>query len=491
MQINQQTTTYAREMLLAAIFLQFALCWCAGTKKAVIAYPSILEERMAGATLVLKVTEDITLNLERSSVLADKLLFVTSGKEEHHVERVDTSFIQKDIYHDTHRQSSVMVRTVGGALQVEGILDSELRIKPLLQAPRSLDGQIAHEVYEVEEKADPREMRTNFRTTNNRERIQRKSSPNRGNNRKNHAAGNRQQGGDAFKVELHVISDNQHQRSFKKNEELIGYMAVMLNAVNLRYSDMARPKVSFMLVGITRSKDDVFETRVKSYLHADKTLNGLWKYSENGRVPGNPDMVYLSTGLDMVNASNGQLDQGLTGLAYIGKVCTKYKVGLGEDTATTYSGTHTMAHELCHLLGSPHDTTPECPWEEGFMMSYVDGGLKKYRLSPCSQKSVRNIYRNLRPECIQVKTQMNYMTKYKKYPGQTLRDSYYCKKAVKKPGKKFFVRRKEELNQKCKMQCCYTEQRTTTCWTVNILSGMSCGEGKTCKRGVCGNHTFP
>ncbi|KAL1430918.1 hypothetical protein MTO96_014763 [Rhipicephalus appendiculatus] len=153
MQNNRGTN--AREMFAVAIFWQFGLCWCARTEKEVIAYPSILEERMAGEALVLKITEDITLLLERSSVLADELHFVTSGKEEHHVEK-DTSFIQKHIYHDTHRQSSVMVRSVDGAVQVEGILGSDLRIKPLLQEARSTEGQIPHKIYKVEEKADPR-----------------------------------------------------------------------------------------------------------------------------------------------------------------------------------------------------------------------------------------------------------------------------------------------------------------------------------------------
>uniref|UniRef100_A0A224YNF5 Reprolysin n=1 Tax=Rhipicephalus zambeziensis TaxID=60191 RepID=A0A224YNF5_9ACAR len=476
----------SREMLTIFIALQFLGCW--GAKEERIVYPFILEERTTGTNLALMVNDDITLNLERSSVLADELLFVTSGKQKDHVERVDTSFIQKNLYHDTHRQSSVMVRSMDGAVEVEGILDSQLRIKPLA-GERSLEGRIPHKIYEVEENGDFTHG-TNFRRIENRERTPRKSSPHRRNNTKNHAKETPQQDEDLFKVEVHVISDNEHQQNFRKNEELIGYIAIMLNAVNLRYSDMARPKVSFVLVGITRSTDDVFETPVKSYLNADKTLNGLWKFLDDGRVPGKPDLVFLSTGMDMAKIKDGKLDTSVSGLAFIGTVCQRNRVGLGEDTATTYAGTHTMAHELCHLLGSPHDTTPECPWEEGFMMSYVDGGLKKYRLSPCSKKSVRKIYRKLPPECIEVKTEINYMTKYKKYPGQTVRESYYCKKYLKKPGKKFFVRRKEELNEKCKMQCCYTEYPRTTCWTLKILSGMSCGNGKTCKRGVCGFHKF-
>ncbi|KAL1425204.1 hypothetical protein MTO96_019357 [Rhipicephalus appendiculatus] len=425
---------------------------------------------MAGENLVLKITEDITLNLERSSVLADELLFVTSGKEEHHVEKVDTSFIQKDLYHDTHRQSSVMVRSVGGALQVEGILGSELRIKPLLQAPRSLDGQIAHKVYEVEEISDPRGMRNNTRK---------------------YEAVKPQDNSDAFVVEVHVISDTKHQRSFKKNEELIAYMAIMTNAVNLRYLDMSRPKVSFILVGITRSKDDAFATLHQGLLDAPGTLGGLEKYIDNGRVPGSNDIVLLVTGLKMFMRKDGKINKGVSGLAYIGTVCEKLKIAEGEDTATTYNGVITIAHELCHVMGSPHDETPECPWEEGYLMSHLDGGLKKYRLSPCSERSMRNVYQKLKPECIQVQAKTNYMEKHKQYPGQTVRAMYYCKRVLKKPGGRWFVKHPPDLNRKCKMACCHQPGGFGhTCWTVNVLTGMSCGQGKTCKRGVCGFHNF-
>ncbi|KAL1425202.1 hypothetical protein MTO96_019356 [Rhipicephalus appendiculatus] len=487
MLINQGMVTNAREMLLAAIILQFAQCWCAGTKKEVITYPSILEERMAGATLVLKVTEDITLNLERSSVLADELLFVTSGKEEHHVEKVDTSFIQKDLYHDTHRQSSVMVRSVGGALQVEGILGSELRIKPLLQAPRSLDGQIAHKVYEVEEIADSRGMRMAYAPPRKRGRR----NGQRRNNTRKHEAAKPQDNSDSFVVEVHIISDNKHQRSFKKNEELIAYMAITTNAVNLRYLDMSRPKVSFILVGITRSRDDAFATLHQGLLDAPATLGGLEKYIENGRVPGSNDIVLLVSGLDMFNKQNGKINTGLAGLAFCGTVCGKLKIAESEDIATTYNGITAIAHELCHVMGSPHDETPECPWEEGYLMSYVDGGLKKYRLSPCSEKAVRNVYQKLKPECIQVQTKTNYMEKHKQYPGQTVRAMYYCKKVLKKSGGRWFVKNPHDLSSKCKMACCHQEAGLRyTCWTVSVLTGMSCGQGKTCRRGVCGKHKF-
>ncbi|XP_037524203.2 venom metalloproteinase antarease-like TtrivMP_A [Rhipicephalus sanguineus] len=476
-------------MFAVVVVLQFVLCSCA--KKESIVYPSLLEERKAGTNLVLKVNDDITLNLERSSALADQLVFVTSAKERHHVERVNTSYIQKSLYHDTHRQSSVMVRNVEGAVEVEGILGTELRIKPLREGQRFLEGRIPHIVYEVEKKADYAMMGVDAPPElESRQGRRRKTTTS--NKTKKHDARKPHAKGDAFVVEIHVISDKAHQQSFRKNEELIGYIAVMTNAVNLRFLDMVKPKVSFILVGITRSEDDPFAKHIKGgYLEAGPTLEGLGKYKAEGRVPGNPDVLFMVTGLDMVRMQDGEMHKGVAGLAFIGTVCKKNNIGESEDTATTYSGIHAMAHELCHVMGSPHDTTPECPWEEGYLMSYVDGGLKNFRLSPCSEKLIRGVYKKLPPECVDVSTETNYMSKHKKYPGQTVREVHICKKRFNKPGKKWFTRRNFQLNKECKMNCCYTEQYRTTCWKVKLLAGMSCGEGKTCKRGVCGAHKYP
>uniref|UniRef100_A0A224YGE6 Reprolysin n=1 Tax=Rhipicephalus zambeziensis TaxID=60191 RepID=A0A224YGE6_9ACAR len=142
-------------------------------------------------------------------------------------------------------------------------------------------------------------------------------------------------------------------------------------------------------------------------------------------------------------------------------------------------------------MGSPHDETPECPWAEGYLMSYVDGGLKRYRLSRCSEQSIRDVYKKLKPECIQVQTKTNYMEKHKQLPGQTVRALYYCKRVMKKSGGKWFLKNSYDLNRKCKMGCCNRNAGFGSCWIVPILTGMSCGQGKTCKRGVCGVHDYP
>ncbi|KAL1487192.1 hypothetical protein MTO96_046621, partial [Rhipicephalus appendiculatus] len=112
-------------------------------------YPRILEERNTAGNLVLRLTDKITLNLEKSTVMADNLIFVTSTKTQQEVETVDTSHLQDIIYHDTHYQSSVALKRSDGNVEVEGIINEILRITPLPEGERSVEGQMLHKIFEV------------------------------------------------------------------------------------------------------------------------------------------------------------------------------------------------------------------------------------------------------------------------------------------------------------------------------------------------------
>nr|ABD66751.1 metalloproteinase [Rhipicephalus haemaphysaloides] len=468
-------------MLMFIVLLRLMLCCCAVMEEQHI-YPHILDERSTSRNLVLKLSEKITLNLERSTVLADNLLFVTSSKDLHKVEMLDTSHIQQTIFHDTNYQSSVIVRQKDDNVEVEGIINDNLRIRPLPEGERSMDGQMLHAIYEVQP------TKQNFNKTGHdflhlARRNRADSNGYRGDISSLQA---RASGVQNFPVELHMISDKEHQRSYKNNEELISYLAVMMNAVTLRYLDMTNPKISFLLVGVTRAKDHDFGRNNGGEIEAAEMLRGLGQYKNQGRIPGNYDVVYLMTGLDMIRFSKGKKIKGIAGRAKMSTVCTERGLGEGEDTPHAYTGVNTLAHELAHTLGSDHDETPECPWADGYLMSYVDGGLRKYKLSRCSQNSIRQYVGRLSDKCIRVLNGQNYMKDRRKFPGQTIRKQYYCRKLMKKKarGQKVFV----EKTTDCDIKCCRMGDGFMVCMTFKMLDGMTCMPGKTCKRGVCGYH---
>ncbi|XP_054921205.1 venom metalloproteinase antarease TserMP_A-like isoform X5 [Dermacentor andersoni] len=427
-------------MLAALFLLQLFRCSYAAEQDFYV-YPTILQERTRSGNLILRLTNNLTLSLEKSSVLADKLLLVTSSREGHRTDTVDTSAIQEVLYQDVHHQSSLVLRQREGVVQVEGIINHELRIKPLPQDERSLQDRILHKIYKVEEikgtymNMEPMLSQVYQRSDGpfQRKRTDRRNPDSHHSRRDQEEERTGQP--EKFTVELHTISDSVHQKEFKTNEELIAYLAVMTNAVNLRYLDMKNPRISFILVGLTRSKDDPFVSHKGGYLYAAGTLSGMEAYNKEGKIPGNPDLVYLVTGQDVARdkEGGGGMDPGVS----------------GEDIAKTYKGTRTMAHELAHM--------------------------------------------KLKPECIEVKAKHNYQKDHRKFPGQTLRQEFYCRsiwKLKKHDQTKVIVRKDPLLTKKCKMECCRIAFGRATCRVVIIPAGMECARGKTCKRGVCGVHTW-
>ncbi|XP_054918503.1 uncharacterized protein [Dermacentor andersoni] len=80
------------------------------------------------------------------------------------------------------------------------------------------------------------------------------------------------------------------------------------------------------------------------------------------------------------------------GLAYTRGACSGHGVIVAIDLGTKYTGALSIAHEVGHFLGSPHDgaeTTTECPADGGTIMNKRATDVKRPRYSDCSKQAIK------------------------------------------------------------------------------------------------------
>ncbi|KAL1476692.1 hypothetical protein MTO96_036325 [Rhipicephalus appendiculatus] len=104
-----------------------------------IVYPKLLESRMEGGPLTLHVHPGLILNLEKSSIFANNLHFVSSSDENSGDIVLDGKHLERNLYHDATHMSSVIVEEVPRGVEVRGIVTYRHRIYPLVES-RSTDG---------------------------------------------------------------------------------------------------------------------------------------------------------------------------------------------------------------------------------------------------------------------------------------------------------------------------------------------------------------
>uniref|UniRef100_G3MQ34 Peptidase M12B domain-containing protein n=1 Tax=Amblyomma maculatum TaxID=34609 RepID=G3MQ34_AMBMU len=478
-------------LMVVAVFLFTAQ----GIQQPRLVYPRLLEERSPDGGMVLHLHDDLTLNLRKASVAASefRVLEQEDGRQVMHIFKGEE--LDRHLHEDEQQLASVHVMQKGTSVEVEGIVGPYLRIQPMPGMERSEDGLVPHMIHEIERKEmldiemEPRGLDA-WRIKERRDGAV--NVP------------------DVVTVELFIVSDHWHHKHFQTTVELIQYLCVHVNSVNLRYTETSRPRVKFSLVGVEKDQNSTYKKGVDNYMDSSLTLDEFRTYAIRKKHEyGDPDMVYLMTGCVVYSEGpNKTKNTNTLGIGFVGGVCTASFVALGQDTARMYDGTHTLAHEAGHVLGSSHDESPpktwikndpgslSCLWKEGYLMSYIDGGTKHHRFSECSLAQIRNLMRMAGPLCWRVNKQGYHYTG--QYAGMVVEANDYCQKTVFPEEKNVTADTTSPKRKECKIKCQYPKHRRH-CYNqyycqnfisyyytlVNALDYMTCGQNKVCVRGEC------
>uniref|UniRef100_L7LR38 Putative tick salivary metalloprotease n=1 Tax=Rhipicephalus pulchellus TaxID=72859 RepID=L7LR38_RHIPC len=450
-----------------------------------IVYPTFLEARSINGTKVIKLNDDIILNLVPSDVLSNNFVLSTATKLNLEHKEIDTTSIGQSIYHDETSMAAVSMQDVEGAIEMTGIVGETIRIEPLPFSGRTSNGGRPHRLFYVrnilarDDVRVPGSVNITSRSDPTRKPFQRFS---------NYAV-----------VEVYVVIDVLFSAHFPKDADAINYLAVTIAAVNLKYRSVKRIEIKFRLVGMLRLSNELeeeFVTMYGTYIDGQPTLLRFEMFCYR-RGLDKADVRYFVTGRDITGVYKGRMNAIMGGFAYVGGLCSLDGVAIGEDTPGLYAGVDIMAHELAHSMGCVHDgegarteipghmgsTAPECAAYRGYLMSYSrNGGENHHKLSPCCQEQIKIFLRLVADECVKETFNVTQIITRRLFlPGHWISPQKYCK--LKQPRLRTASPSTLTANTKCKLECMYAGTNRPVKY--DALDGMRCEGGRWCEKGVC------
>ncbi|XP_037517621.1 venom metalloproteinase antarease-like TtrivMP_A [Rhipicephalus sanguineus] len=327
--------------------------------------------------------------------------------------------------------ASLMVRTDNG-IRAEGVINERLRIKPLLEMARSDDGRIPHMLFEAPPMEDTPPRHRDYKPAN----LTAKGEGPAG-------LFEERSSSRTYYPEIHIVQDYAHAKVFGfRKTDITTYFAVLCNAINVRYKRNRSLKIQLRIVAITMSTQVeeyfVYADRDRKQILDEETLEKFYLHYQGYAEYIAADLTFLVTGLDMVFYENQVLQTWVGGYSYVGGFCQTSKVGMCEDPPGSYFGASVFAHEIGHSLGCAHDgssSIPElpghkgsvnCPWSDGFMMSYEKKNENQYKFSQCCIDDIKNLLRQPGWSCLM--TRQRKSIKRQGLPGNYISGKEYCRR---------------------------------------------------------------
>ncbi|KAM7300302.1 uncharacterized protein ISCGN_020866 [Ixodes scapularis] len=469
-----------------------------------IVFPRLLENRAANGQRTLVVNDHITLQLAPSSVFAEEFTVDTLEEGSPVKYYFQGEEYERNLYHDRHHKASLTVNTDNG-IQVEGLIGRHLRIKPAIGVERSLDGQVAHMLYEVQPGVSRIPDGKESETANRYQRdifdvdVDRNTS----------YPVERSDG--TYVAEVYLVLDKYYSKVFKyKKESILDYISRFINSANMYLNSIGSNSVTVKIVGLDiRKKKDTFLMRMKGRkdkLLADETLEQFRNSYGKSREYKESDLFMLMTRLDIAEGDDKSYDESVTGFSMIGGACTIYKAGSFEDEPYTYYGVYAFVREVSHLLGIVDDGKDPYAWipgntgakscspKSGYIMGTPDAAdpnvqYNHYYYSSCSSRQFETFVRN--QDCL---TKLNYKSPKTNITRGVLPDKYDMKHICKIMHDDYenvaYISSVERL-QHCRFRCASPKDfRNRSVQFEHFMEeGAPCdqsGRGaKVCRKGVC------
>ncbi|KAL1474020.1 hypothetical protein MTO96_021650 [Rhipicephalus appendiculatus] len=354
-------------------------------------YPVVYEDREDKQRKVVVFDNEDSLELEKASVLAPKVLLRDYNEDSVKDRYVNGAHYERHLYGNAKHKASLVVKPQGrGRYLIAGLLNSTHQIEPMrneMYASRRIPhviSRIPNMKGEVLHKMIKAEIHKNAKVTHPDERAQ--SGP--------------------LVVEVYLISDYTHTRRLRKQSlNALEYMETYMYKVSLILQQL-NPAVRIALVGYQstlKRRADYIKFTSAGDLDADGTVTSLRNYAGKTSEVQHSDLVMLFTASRMVDVKAHVGSPEVLGLAPLEGICSEYSVAVIKDLAGRYTGVHSTAHEMGHSFGSYHDgdgTSIDCPAADGYLMSPASNGKHSEEFSACSRRVISKYIRSQNAACL-------------------------------------------------------------------------------------------
>lgn len=481
---------------LRILFVLILETMCHGKDAPRIVYPRMLDSRTEAGRKLLKITADLTLNLEKSTIFSDEFLVHSTLDGTPITYPMLGAQVEKNLYHDTKQMASLDVSDKGG-LRIEGTLGHTLRIKPVPEEERSLHGDMAHMLYHADEPLSREDHRPDYGPPPDENGTRSPIVESRAWKSKKYLFPPK------IYPEIHVVVDFLLCQALKfRVAAITKYIAIMGNAANLRFLSMREPRVKLRIVGVTvtmKEKDEPYMVYPQGYTDTNnilffKTLQSFNEHVKQKAYFASSDVVFLLTARNLSTLDGTVLKPWYGGYTHIGGACTQWKVGMSEEQAGSFYGVFFFAHEIAHSLGCAHDgrapeTWPagligseDCPWDTGYMMSYKFKSPYMFTFSECCQREVMNLYIRPQHKCLREKNTRETGVHSSRLPGEVSSRQTFCRKVYYQYK---YVEVDRNYNMTACIVKCYIDNKRWNNMLIAAVDGVKCGPNKVCALGQC------